>query len=403
VIVALTAQIGHYHNVRYAAANARLGNLIVASVANEADFQEFLSNTVGKYRVERLYRGIAEYRDGIANGKVWVKVQSLLALLAPDVVAVTGWSTPESFAAIAWARRNGRRIVVMSDSQADDAPRLKLRETIKSRLVRACDAALVAGERHRDYVVALGIPEHRTFLGFDVVDNAYFQSGAATARADAAAVRTRHALPERYLLASARFIAKKNLPRLIESYALAIAGLDAAPDLVLLDDGPERPAVEAAIKRAGIIGRVHLPGFRSYELLPIFYGLAEAFVHVSTTEQWGLVINEAAASGLPLIVSRACGASGELVRHDVNGFVVDACDTDRITDVLRRMTTLTPEARAAMGEASRLIVANWGPERFASGFAAACEAALAQPSRRLAPWDAALIRALARREIKSVA
>jgi glycosyltransferase involved in cell wall biosynthesis len=269
--------------------------------------------------------------------------------------------------------------------------------------VGACDAALVAGERHREYVVALGIPEQRTFLGFDAVDNAHFQCGAAAARADAAALRARHALPERYLLASARFVAKKNLPRLIEAYARAIAGLDKAPDLVLLGDGPERPDVESAIDRAGVIGRVHLPGFKSYELLPVFYGLAEAFVHVSTTEQWGLVINEAAASGLPLIVSRACGATGELLRQDVNGFVVDARDTTSISFALHRMITLIPEARAAMGDASRVIVADWGPARFADGFAAACEAALAQPRRRLAPWDGALLRVLARREITSVA
>lgn len=326
-----------------------------------------------------------------------------LARLDPAVVIVPGWAMLVSLLTITWARQNGRRLVVMSDSQAIDAQRSGIREAIKSRVVRACDAALVAGRRHRDYVVSLGMPEDRVFLGYDVVDNTHFERGADAARAEAAALRRRHGLPERYLLASARLIPKKNIPRLVEAYAKAIAGLQDAPDLVILGDGPERGAVEAAIIRCGVAEHVLLPGFRGYDLLPIFYGLAEGFVHVSTREQWGLVINEAAAAGLPLVVSEPCGAAPELLREGENGFLVDPTDADDIARALRRLVTLSTEERARLGAASRRIVAGWGPERFADGLMKACEAALARPARQLAPWDSALIRFLARREIKDVA
>lgn len=338
-----------------------------------------------------------------APHEVYRQTITLLEQNEPDAVAITGWATAESFAAIAWARRNGKRIVVMSDSQAIDAVRSPLREAIKSRVVRACDAALVAGHRSKDYVVSLGMAEDRVFLGYDAVDNTHFAQGAKQVRADAAATRRRLGLPHRYLLASARFIPKKNLPRLIEAYAKAIMGLGDAPDLLILGDGPERDAVEAAIARADIVERVHLPGFRDYELLPAFYSLAEGFVHASTTEQWGLVINEAAAAGLPLVVSTPCGAAIELLREGENGFLVDPAETEDIARALRKLMTLPDEARTRMGEASRSIVAEWGPDRFAEGFMAACAAALAQPARKLAPWDKLLIRALARREIEDVA
>lgn len=326
-----------------------------------------------------------------------------LARSRPDVIAVAGWATPECFAAIAWARQNGRRLVVMSDSQAIDAPRSGIRELIKSRVVRTCDAALVAGRRHRDYIVSLGMPENRVFLGYDVVDNAFFEQGADAARMEVAATRAKHGLPERYLLASGRFVSKKNLPRLVEAYEKAIAGLPDPPDLIILGDGPERVAVEAAIARFGVAGRVHLPGFRGYDLLPAFYGLAEGFVHVSTSEQWGLVINEAAAAGLPLVVSQPCGAAPELLREGENGFLVNPTDAGNIARALRRLIELPTDARLGLGAASRRIVADWGPERFAEGLRSACQAALMQPARRLAPWDSALIRVLARCEFKDVA
>ena len=76
------------------------------------------------------------------------------------------------------------------------------------------------------------------------------------------------------------------------------------------------------------------------------------------------MINEAAASGVAVIVSSACGATSSLVQDDVNGFTVDASNDMSIAEAL---SALSPDRRRQMGAASRRIVAEWGPERFASG------------------------------------
>jgi glycosyltransferase involved in cell wall biosynthesis len=292
---------------------------------------------------------------------------------------------------------------MMSDSQASDTSRFVWREAIKRRIVGLSDAALVGGPSHRDYVVRLGLPSDVVFMGYDAVDNAHFGAGAQAARADEVGTRSRLGMPDRYLLASARFIAKKNLPRLISAYAEAIADRSGVPDLVILGDGPERAAVEAAITRVGIAGRVHLPGFRSYPDLPALYGLSEGFVHVSTSEQWGLVINEAAASGVPVVASSACGATSSLVADGETGFVVDAGSEASICEGLRRLLDLDPENRRNMGLAAQHRAADWGPERFADGLLSACHAAQARSRRGLSPWDAALLRILASHSINTVA
>src|SRR5207244_4064698 len=102
----------------------------------------------------------------------------------------------------------------------------------------------------------------------------------------------------------------KNLPRLLEAFAgyRRLAG-DAAWELVLLGDGPLRPELVALLKDLELDGHVLLPGFKQYDELPAYYGLAGAFIHASTTEQWGLVVNEAMASGLPVLVSDRCGCA----------------------------------------------------------------------------------------------
>lgn len=401
-IVILTAQIGHYHDARYrGAANAGMLFTVLAT-QNEADFPEFMASGCDLYPVHRLYPDRAAYTRARKAGTVWNEMTQLLCRLDPSVVAVAGWATPECFAAITWARSNNRRIVMFSESQEHDAARSHIRDYLKKRVVSLCDAALVGCAPHATYISNLGIPPERVFYGYDAVDNAYFAENCSAARIDAGATRVALGMPRRYLLASARFVPKKNLPRLVEAYGKAIEGREGTPDLVILGDGPEREAVEAAILSEGLVNRIHLPGFRGYHDLPALYALSEGFVHVSTSEQWGLVINEAAASGVPIVASTACGATDVLVKDGVNGFVVDACRTESITAGLSHLMDLTEPQRRTMGRKGQDIVADWGPERFARGLIAACEAAAAAPARGMSPVDSVLLRALARHSINAV-
>lgn len=401
-IAVLTQQIAHYHAARYYAAQDDFERLSVVSVMNDADFPDFLKSDVECLATVRLFTGRDSYMAAVGSGGVDRAVRVTLDSLKPRIIAVAGWSFPESLAAISWAYANGARTIMMSDSQKQDAVRHRWREAIKSRLVRTCDAALVAGRLQRDYVVRLGMPSERVFLGYDAVDNHHFSDGADRARANAASLRKRHGLPERYILASARFIPKKNLEKLIAAFARALELAPAPHHLVILGDGSGRAALEAAIASAGVCSRVLLPGFKDYDSLPTFYGLADGFAHVSLAEQWGLVINEAAAAGLPVVVSKVCGAAVELVEPSSNGILVNPHDVQDMAQALRRIMQLSDGERATMGEASRCIIANWGTERFAEGLHNASEAALKAPPRALSIADRTLMRLMARRYITAV-
>jgi len=360
----------------------------------EAEFAQFLSRDFDE--TINLFESRGGYFDAVARGLVWSATRAALDRIRPEVVAVAGWSFPESMSAIAWAHQNDARVVMMSESQSHDSNRHLVREAVKRRIVSACDAALVGGRVHADYVTHLGLKSESVFLGYDVVDNRHFSEGAARARSNATALRQVHGLPPRFLLASARFIAKKNLVSLVHAFGMALKRAQTPHSLVILGDGPGRPALEAAIVDAGLFGRVMLPGFICYDDLPIYYGLAEAFVHVSLVEQWGLVVNEAAAAGLPLIVSKRCGSASELVRPGFNGRLVEPGDTEDILDALHRTMILSEDERIRFGAESSRIVSGWGLDRFASGLQAAIGAAYRYPGRRLAFQDRLLLRALGR-------
>ncbi len=108
--------------------------------------------------------------------------------------------------------------------------------------------------------------------------------------------------------------------------------------------------------------------------MPAYYGRAGAFIHPALVEQWGLVVNEAMAAGLPVLVSERAGCAPDLVRQGVNGFTFDPLNTAELARLLG-VISRSAHDRAGWGAASRVIVAEWSPGRFASGLWAAADAA----------------------------
>jgi len=121
--------------------------------------------------------------------------------------------------------------------------------------------------------------------------------------------------------------------------------------------------------------------------------LANAFVHASTTEQWGLVVNEAIASGLPVIVSQRCGCVPELVQD--NGFTFDPTNHDELAARLSQMATLSDDERSRMADASYRIAGNFLPNRFGEGLEQAARIATMPGQKRFGAVDRALLFAAA--------
>jgi glycosyltransferase involved in cell wall biosynthesis len=303
----------------------------------------------------------------------------------PQVVVCVGYSDPEISRAMSWALRRKVPLVVCSDSTYDDEPRTAAREIVKRRLAAAFDAALVAGERAQDYLVSLGFKPQHLFRFWDVVDNLHFERGAAHARRHAAIERARLRLPARYFLCVARFVPKKNLLRLLRAFARYVAGAGSeAWSLVLSGSGPEEAGLRAQVATAGLEAHVHFPGFLQYGDLPACYGLAEALVLPSETDQWGLVVNEAMAAGLPALVSSRCGCTPDLIREGKNGFVLDPRDEQAMAARLGQFAAMPESARVDMGRQSQEVIAPFSPAAFGAGLEGAIACALSR--KRRTPW-----------------
>ena len=395
-ILATLINLVPYHVARWnAAATVKDAEICIVQLRSQDEFA-ILEDSGSRADFQLITLGLKEVR---------VPPQVLLAAMAdafgairPDVVVINGYSFPISLAALKIACQRKIPVVICSESNRDDFPRRWVAETIKRRVVGLCSAGLAGATPQKAYLCDLGLPTSAVFTGYNTVDNGHFAAGADRARASASVLRAKHHLPVRYFIAVARFTEKKNIAGLIAAYAeYAGPALTAAPDLLILGDGPLRGDLEQQIARLGLESKVHLPGPIAYDLLPIYYGLATAFVHASTTEQWGLVVNEAMAAGLPVLVSNRCGCVTDLVREGENGHTFAPQDIHKLAALLGKLAAATGPEIAKMGAGSRSIISRWGPDHFAAGFEAACAKAITVGPKALQSIDNLLLNVLMKR------
>jgi glycosyltransferase involved in cell wall biosynthesis len=324
----------------------------------------------GFHRVTVFPNG--NYHDKTAR-EIRKGVFRALDRINPVVVATNGWSVPEARSGLAWSRRRKRRCVLMSETKADDHRRLVWKELVKRFILKKVDAALVGGRSQADYLTNLGFPRKRIHLGYDVVDNAFFAGSAAKSRANRDHLRPSLGLPKDFFFACTRFLPRKNIDGLLRAYSLyRTRATKPLWGLVIAGSGDEEGRLHTLERELGLQGVVW-PGFVQYSELPVYFGLAGAFVHPAKSEPWGLVVNEAAASGTPLLISRTVGATYELVRDGENGFLFDPTNVEEIARTLLKVASMTVARREAMGLQAQQIASAWGPERFASGLLAAAE------------------------------
>ncbi|MCX8156981.1 MAG: glycosyltransferase [Verrucomicrobiae bacterium] len=388
-IAVIFRRLGPYHFARLKAATSFFHVAAVEYAAGDTTYAwESIAGNAGFDRhiiVDNLPGSVREKQQ--ANKRL----TKVLTEMAPTACVLPGWGMEESLFALQWCVRHRVPAILMSESTVHDADRKWYYEWLKRKIVKQYSAALVGGTPQAEYVKMLGMPGSRVFLGYDAVDNDYFKTQAAKVRLSANEHRSRLGLPCHYFLSSARFIEKKNLLRLLEAYSHYLkwalekengSPLQAKYDpwhLVILGDGPLRPALESRTEQLQLKPYVHYPGFKQYHDLPFYYALADAFILASTSEQWGLVVNEAMASGLPILVSNRCGCAYDLVRDGFNGFQFDPFKVDEISLIMIQITRLSLEERNRMAANSVKIIADWGPERFAQGLHQAYECAVREP------------------------
>jgi glycosyltransferase involved in cell wall biosynthesis len=290
-----------------------------------------------------------------------------LSRAKPQVVVISGWSTFVAQASVAWCRAHRVPYLLVVESHDRD-PRPGWRRAVKGafvpRVVGGAEGVLVTGTLARESMLARGSRPDRLRIFANTVDVHGFGD-----RADRLADQReelRDALGLRptdvVILYVGRLAAEKGIDTLVEAAAEADH-----PDLALLlvGDGPERERLVGLVERLGV--HAAFAGDRPWDRIVEAYVAADVFALLSRSETWGVVVNEAAACGLPLLLSDSVGAAHDLVFEDENGYRIPAGDVRRAAEALRALAD-DPDRRLRYGAASRRIAAQWGYEPSVESF-----------------------------------
>jgi glycosyltransferase involved in cell wall biosynthesis len=298
---------------------------------------------------------------------------------APDVVLVPGWYSITLLRAILWARARGIPVIYRGDTNNEVAPGGWRRPLwhVKTRvLLSLYSAYLSVGRRSREYLVSHGAAETRIYASPACVDNQSFASTAAPYLEPALRAATR----KRLGAGSSDFVTL--FAGKLESYkrpfdALrAVASLGRHAMLVVAGSGPLDGEMRSEAERLGV--RLVPLGFVNQRQLAEVYSSADCLV-LPSPESWGLVVNEAMATGLPAVVSAHVGCGPDLVVAAETGETYRAGDIQDLTGALERVRTRG--ARTSMADACRARVARYDHAAASTGLVAACQA-LARPSEQ---------------------
>ncbi len=293
-------------------------------------------------------------------------VGSALGTAAPNAILCGGYNYLASWRALFWARSRRIPFLLWSESNLQDQRHGHAAvEMLKEEFFRLCSGFVVPGKSAAEYLRVHKIKDELIFTAPNAVDNDFFAAGAAAACQHGDEYRRELSLPDRYFLFVGRLVAEKGVFDLLAAYAKLDERMRQRVGMVFVGDGAARAQLEreAAMISPGVI---KFAGFTHREQLVTYYALAEMLILPTHTDTWGLVVNEASACGLPVILSSVAGCAADLVRENWNGLLISPKDVTSLVSAMQGLAS-DPSLRATMGANSAAHIARYSPQEWSQG------------------------------------
>lgn len=246
-----------------------------------------------------------------------------------DIVILPGFEKIEYWAMLIILTLRNKPKAVFCDSTINDNPKSYIKYFAKRIFFSLCDGFFCYGERSKHYLMAHGASAEKIYFRRQAaaLPHDYTEQKAAHQRIKNAPKQSE----TQVFVYAGRLSKEKGLDTLLCAMKLVVKTLPSVK-LKIIGAGPLRRSLEELSQQLGLSDHVNFPGSMDIRELVIEYSKATAFVLPSTSEPWGLVVNEAMHQGCPCIVSDACGCVPELVIEGETGFSFKTGDANHLAE-----------------------------------------------------------------------
>ncbi len=294
----------------------------------------------------------------------------------PACVVVGGFGADAVMSAH-WCRGAKVPYVVWSGAWPGQEGELRWPRSMGRRWLVKDAAALIAyGTAAADYLVTLGVQPDRVFCAWNTVDLEGIASAAHAAATRRAELAPKYDLAVKNLLFVGSLVERKGVRELV-SAALAMESRQSDWALHFAGGGPLLDELETTVRTAGKGSHFRFHGLTPEADVAELLGFADGLLLPTKHEAWGLVVNEAMACGVPVVVSPWAGATRDLIEDGVSGYVVEPTDADALAAIVSRLLSDDPSCREVGRAGARAVRAKASLEKAAEGFASAVLCALA--------------------------
>jgi glycosyltransferase involved in cell wall biosynthesis len=256
----------------------------------------------------------------------------------PKAILTAGWTRRSTWLAVWAGKRLGVPVILPTDNVVPEPgglPRLapiRLWHRLKNRLF--FDGFFTTGSLGVDALESTGVSRYRIARGLYPVDVCWWQKAVASLVEKTKSIRNLAGTNGYVVLAVTKLSERENPLMILEAFARFREGNPHAY-LVLVGDGPSRPAVEEKIRSLSLQANVRCAGYVPYQELAAYYGAADVFIHVPRHAPWEISVLEAMACGLPVVATANVGAAHDLVVAGKTGALAPPGDVEALAQALQ--------------------------------------------------------------------
>jgi glycosyltransferase involved in cell wall biosynthesis len=271
-----------------------------------------------------------------------------LKSIQPSKVIVAGFSSA-SVTTASWCSWNKVPFAIWSGSiLTNERNNSWLRVFLRQQLIKRAKTFIAYGQLAAQYLVTIGAKADKVHIGINTVDTTFFSEETAKHKSS---VSTQHPFTFTYL---GYLVPRKNVSQVIKAASL-LAKERKDFKLQIIGDGESKNSLESLSNQLGLDEQIQFIGYKQKGEVPYYFAQANALLFQSDFDIWGLVLNEAMASGLCCLATKNAGATFDLIIDNETGFKIDYNLTQEVVEKMKWMMDHPEEVNAIGKRAAQFI------------------------------------------------